>query len=299
MNDLISVVITTYRRNDRLVRALRSAMIQTHTDLEIIVVDDNANEKDEKEINDIINKLGDSRIKIIHNRTNIGGALSRNVGIEASSGDYVAFLDDDDQYLPQKIEKELKVLKEHDKVALVYCWEDMISKKGSLLPGNRNKYRGCCVYKAMQDCIAATSLWLCKKKALNEVGGFTDIPCKQDSFLILKLLLKGYEVDYVPEVLSMYGDDLPNRISTQGHYKRIIGEEKLRDLCRDNYFLLNKLQQEKVEYCFATRLAEHYWAVGKKKESLKCCLKLMEHPFNWMSRLCIKKMLKVIIECLT
>lgn len=295
-SDLVSVVITTYGRSDTLKRAIKSVLKQTYQNLEIIIIDDNANEEKNIEVENIIKSINNPRIRLIQNKKNMGGALARNEGIYASNAEFVAFLDDDDQYLPLKIEKELEVLKKNEKIALVYCWENLIGKGGKVSGSNKKRIRGNCLYEAMQDCIAATSLWLCRKKALLDVGGFTDTPCKQDSYVILKLLINGYELDFVPEILSLYGDDLPDRISTQGHEKRIVGEENLRRLCREHYSLINLKEQKYVEYCFASRLAEHYLAVGRYQEAFDSGIKICKHPFNGMTRACIRGIIRVLMK---
>lgn len=296
MEELVSVVITTYGRNDTLKRAIKSVLNQTHTNLEIIVVDDNASSKGNAEVDTIIQGINDSRVRLIQNEKNLGGALARNEGIYSSNAEFIAFLDDDDQYLPEKIEKELSLLKCNDNTALVYCWENLIGANEKISGSNKRKFKGNCLYAAMQDCIAATSLWLCRKDALLNVGCFTDTPCKQDSYVILKLLLKGYEIDFVPEILSMYGDNLPDRISTQSHEKRIAGEEKLRKLCRDHYSMINDNQKNYVEYCFASRLTEHYLAVGRYKDAFKSGIKMFRHPLKGMTRACVRGVIRVIIK---
>ena len=120
---LVSVVIPTYSRSDTLERALNGILKQTYQNLDIIVVDDNPpNSVYRLFVQQIIKKYAsDQRIRYIQNTQNLGGAGARNVGIEAAKGEYIAFLDDDDEYYPEKIEKQLKVFlnSDSDKLALV------------------------------------------------------------------------------------------------------------------------------------------------------------------------------------
>lgn len=263
MNELISVVITSYGRTDTLTRAIRSLLIQTYSNIEIIVVDDNANESYANEIDKICGFFSDNRIVVIHNPKNLGGALARNEGIKVAKGKYIAFLDDDDEYLPSKIEKQYQLFKDanNSKLALVYCYCKEV-KNGTENRIYQNDITGNCIYEAMKSCIAATSQWMCSKDALVDVGMFSDTPCKQDSLLICKLVVNGYKVDRVPEILSIYNVGASNRISTGSHKKRIIGENILRDYCRKYYEGLQKREIENIEYSFSCRLAEHYFCIS-------------------------------------
>ena len=130
------------------------------------------------------------------------------------------------------------------------------------------------------DCIAATSQWLCKKEALLHVGMFTDTPCKQDSYLMLKLLVNGYSIDRVPEYLSVYNTDSTIRISSGNHEKRIMGEEKLREFCRANYYLIDNVQKKEVEYSFSCRIVEHYLALRDKESFYREIKSVFRHPFR-------------------
>ena len=290
MNDLISVVITSYGRTDTLSRAIESVKNQTYSNIEIIIVDDNSDEVCASKIDNICDSFNDSRIVVIHNATNLGGALARNEGIKAANGEYVAFLDDDDEYLPQKIEKQYQLFKEKNdpKLALVYCYCEEI-KHGRLNHIYKNDIVGNCVYEGMLDCIAATSQWMCKKNALLKVQMFTDTPCKQDSFLICKLLVNGYKLDRVAEILSVYNVGSVNTISTGSHAKRIEGECKLRDYCREKYGLLSSTQIQEVEYRFSCRLVEHYYGINNKQKGFYELKRVLKHPFRIQSLKAIKR----------
>ena len=116
MGCLVSVIIPTYKRKlDYVSNALQSVLNQTYDDIEIIVVDDSPNDFPYRdEIKNYIEKLNDDRVIYIRNEKNLGGSLSRNVGINASRGEYITFLDDDDEYMPGKVEKQLKFMLSND-----------------------------------------------------------------------------------------------------------------------------------------------------------------------------------------
>jgi glycosyltransferase involved in cell wall biosynthesis len=97
----VSIVIPTCNRPFLLNRAIRSVLAQTYQDFEVIVVDDGVKESAEH----VVLAVGDSRIRYIKNETSLGGGGTRNRGITEAQGEYVAFLDDDDEWLPEKLAK--------------------------------------------------------------------------------------------------------------------------------------------------------------------------------------------------
>lgn len=293
MKELVSVVITTFGRIDSLKRAIESVIRQSYENLEIIVVDDNNDLNLKREVSRIVQSFGDSRLKLVVNDKNVGGAVSRNIGIKNSRGNLISFLDDDDEYLPERIEKQVICFDESSSnVALVYTYCVGIKENGKKIY-YKNDFTGSCLFEAMRECIAATSQWLCRKDALQSVGNFSNVPCKQDSTLIVKLLAKGYEIDRVPEVLSIYHDDETERISRQGHDKRINGEETLRNLCRENYDLLSAEEVRNVEYNFYCRLAPHYFATHKLREAFLALVYIFKiHPFSRKTFSCYKHILR-------
>ena len=101
----VSVIIATYRRDESLCRSIASVKNQTYPDVEIIVVDDNADPEWNAVVENVVNFF--DGITYIKNEQNCGSAKTRNIGIFAATGEYITFLDDDDEYLPEKIEKQL------------------------------------------------------------------------------------------------------------------------------------------------------------------------------------------------
>ncbi len=247
MNELVSIIIPTYRRKKGLIKAISSAVKQTYSNIEIIIIDDNDDDNYSKIIKKIINNFKDERIKYFKNNSNLGSALSRNKGITLSKGNYVAFLDDDDEYLENSIEKKLKkIVNDDTNVAMVYGWVRSVDEQGKVLNLYRYKFKGHCLYNGLYDCIAATSQWLCRKEALIKVGGFSKIPSQEDWYLIIKLLEKGYKIDYVPEILNIYHEHSGLRMSTGG-IKNLQGLIEVRNIARKNYIHLKKRERKNIE----------------------------------------------------
>ncbi|ELY77342.1 glycosyltransferase family 2 protein [Natrinema gari] len=104
----VSVIIPTYNRAATLPRAIDSALEQTVDDLEVVVVDDGSTDDTEA----VLAAYEDPRVRPVVHATNQGANVARNTGLEYARGEYVAFLDSDDEWLPEKLERQLAVLEE-------------------------------------------------------------------------------------------------------------------------------------------------------------------------------------------
>lgn len=280
---LVSVIIPTYKR-ESILRAINSVLEQDYPNIEIIVVDDNAEHLDyRKKVEESLSELiNDGKVKLIQTEKNLGGALARNEGIYASSGEFIAFLDDDDWYLPGKISKQVETLKNSD-AAMVYCWSRGETSNGDVVWHNHKSSEGVLPFQAMiDDCIASTSLIMCKREALYNVGLFEDMPCKQDVFLELKLAVNGYEFKCIQEELVVYGncDEGFQRISNVSE-KTVIGFNKVRDYSRNHYDLLSKKEAKYVESVLSFKLCQVAKAIKNKqlyKKEMKISLRNQRNP---------------------
>lgn len=117
---MVSIVVATYRRDESLKAAIISIIAQTYSDIEIVLVDDNADQIWNSKVETIVQDF--KNIKYIQNKVNQGSAETRNIGIRASSGEYITFLDDDDVYLPEKVELQVECMRTNN---ADYCISDM------------------------------------------------------------------------------------------------------------------------------------------------------------------------------
>lgn len=118
---LVSVVIPTFERVTSLRRALESVATQNISDIEVIVVDDGS--RDEcSAIRQTSENMSDLNVRVVRHESNRGGAAARNTGVAHARGQYVAFLDSDDEWLPNKLETQLEIARNQpDYLWLSYC----------------------------------------------------------------------------------------------------------------------------------------------------------------------------------
>ncbi|AOM81653.1 glycosyltransferase family 2 protein [Salisediminibacterium beveridgei] len=220
---LVSVIIPTHNRERTIMRAINSVLSQSYQTFEIIIVDDNSNDNTVG----LVNEIEDNRIKIIKLSSNQGAAKARNIGINESSGEYLAFLDSDDEWLPTKLDKQVKMFENADeKIGLIYS-SIIIDLKGSRNIGMVAKARGN-IYTAQiyEDQVSPTSTYLLKKECIDKIGGFDEsLPARQDYDFVTRLSLE-YDVDYVKDALVILYQDENNRI-TNNLEKRIYGHQQV------------------------------------------------------------------------
>ena len=111
---LVSVIVTTYNRQELLKETIDSILAQTFTDFELIVVDNYSN----YDFNEHIQSFNDKRIRSFQNQNNGIIALNRNIGIKAAKGEYIAFCDDDDLWVKEKLQKQIDIFDKYDVIAV-------------------------------------------------------------------------------------------------------------------------------------------------------------------------------------
>lgn len=246
-------------------KAINSVLKQTYTNIELIVIDDNdSTSKHRKENRELLQKYSNLRnVRYIENEENVGGAVSRNKGIELARGKYIAFLDDDDEFCNDKLELQLDKLLSNN-CDLVYCHCRGIDINNNTIWINKNRYRDNPLYESMIKCVANTSLWLCKREVMIEIGGFEDVPAKQDLITMIKLLGEGYKIDYVDKVLVNYLIHEDKISSDKPTERAFIGYNGLRNVSRGYYSKLSQEQIKNVEYILARTILLQ--AIGLKKK---------------------------------
>jgi glycosyltransferase involved in cell wall biosynthesis len=182
----VSVVIPTYNRRTALARAIRSVVAQSCRDWELIVVDDASTDETEG----VVRSFGDRRLLYVRHTQNRGGSAARNSGIGRAQGRYVAFLDSDDEWFPEKLAGDIAAFTSSgDGVGLVYCGKELVDPDGRLLLRRIPTVQGD-VYRQLlaHDFIGSCSRVAVRKDVLEAVGGFDEnLPSAQDWDMWLKV----------------------------------------------------------------------------------------------------------------
>ncbi len=176
---LVSVIIPTYKRPDFLKRAICSVLNQTHKNIEVIVVDDNnPNSEGRRLTEDVMQEfLENPQVKYIKHEKNKNGSAARNTGFRNSKGELIALLDDDDEFLPEKIESQIKCLSAKDET-FGACYSNYlrIGEDGKLLDKNRESREGFLYLEALKRNLFTQggSNLLIKREMFQAINGFDE-----------------------------------------------------------------------------------------------------------------------------
>lgn len=207
----VSVIIPTYKRSTYLYSAIESVLKQTYQNIEVIVVDDNDpdsewREKTKKVINEYSN---DKRVRYIEHPKNMNGAVARNTGIKAASGEVICFLDDDDKYRENRIKEVVDFFESNKDMHAVYCgWNRYGNDFIPNLEGNL-AYEVLCGDLV----ILSNSISILKEDAIKIGGWDEELRRNQEAGFLLRYFLNGGKIGKIQKVLIDYNMDDRSNVS--------------------------------------------------------------------------------------
>lgn len=218
----VSAVLCTHRRPAVLRRAIASVVAQTMAEIELVVVDDASGD----ETAEVVRSFGDPRVRLVQNEVNLGLSASRNVGIAAARGDYIGFLDDDDEWLPEKSSKQAAALDAAPaEVGAAWCfqaWQLGDQERVKSIPLDGDVYR-----KLEKVDVAMMQALLVRRAVFDVVPPFDpELPMYDDYGWTLHLA-RAFRLVTVPEVLVRM-HSTPGSMS-QSPAKRIAAIDRLLD----------------------------------------------------------------------
>ncbi len=229
--DLVSVIIPYFKKKKYIINSVKSVLNQTYENLEIIIIYDDENQNDLEFIQKI--KKKDKRIFIVQNLKNMGAGESRNIGINSSKGKYIAFLDADDTWQNDKLNKQINFMKtnNYEITHTSYCIVDESQKIiGKRIA--RNFFR---LNELLKSCDIGTSTVIIKKNLINDNVKFASLKTKEDYVLWLKLLEKNAKIYGLDEILTFWTKSKTS-LSSSTLQKLIDGFRVYYEYMNFNYF---------------------------------------------------------------
>lgn len=261
----VSVVIPTYNRSALLEKSVRSVLDQTYKNYEILVIDNSSQDNTAQ----MLASLNDERIKSyqINNRGII--ARSRNLGLQKALGAYIAFLDDDDLWEKDKLEKQVAYMKSHPHCGLVYTSIQVIdenNKRGELIRNTRKTKEGKVFRELIKGNFISQLTVLMRREVLDSVGYLDEdasIKSLEDYEYWLRISLK-HVVGYIDEPLGLY------RVHSSGvsknHNSYRINQFVLERLLKDPDTENKDVIKERI-YSLYAKSAVYNWKTSNRKES--------------------------------
>ena len=258
MNKLVSVIIPTYSRPTYIIRGIESVLKQSYSPIEIIIVDDNGEGtiqqlETEKILNGYINSC---KVKYIKHQTNKNGSAARNTGFKNCNGDYITFLDDDDEMSVDKIRLQIEAIESssNKKVGASYCG-CIITQKGKIVtktPATKSGNFG----KAMllgKWRMGSGSNILLKREAVERIGGFDEsFRRHQDTEFAIRFF-RYYDIEAVNKYLLIkHNDSKPLRPRSREYIKI---EQHFLDRFANDIHAMPPEEEKQVYYNSYMRLA--------------------------------------------
>tara|TARA_B100000963_G_C22577945_1_gene649432 strand:- start:853 stop:1599 length:747 start_codon:yes stop_codon:yes gene_type:complete len=201
--DLVSVIIPYYKKRNFVRESLNSVVNQSYDNLEILIIYDDTNLNDYEFLLKI-SKL-DSRIKIIKNNMKLGAGFSRNIGIEKSNGKYIAFLDADDTWSPDKLKSQISFMKQND-YKISHTSYYIIDEKKKLI-GQRKARDLLSINDILKSCdIGLSTVVLEKNVVIHNKIKFPKLATKEDFVFWLMLLKKNHKFYAQDKYLTNWTD---------------------------------------------------------------------------------------------
>ena len=196
----VSVILPTYNRAHLLPRAIESVFSQTSSDWELIVVDDGSTDETPQGIRPY---LADPRVRFIRKEGEGVTARTRNAGVRIAQGEYVAFLDDDDLFLPEKLERQVAWMDAHPPIGLLYSSIQVVDgemKPLRVMPPNPGRS----FLELFQENFIQVAAVLVRRKCFDRVGFFDESLSGSEDYLMWLKIAGQFPIDYLPEPLAIY-----------------------------------------------------------------------------------------------
>ena len=229
--DLVSVIIPYYNKKKFINKTINSAINQTYKHIEILIVYDDENIDDLKFINEI--KKKDQRIVVIQNKKKKGAGTSRNIGISNSNGKYIAFLDADDIWETNKLEKQIKFM-DTNNLDISHTSYYVVDEKKNIL-GKRFAKNFFLLNELLKSCDIGLSTVIIKKDLINDEIKFPALKTKEDFVLWLQLLRNGKKIYALNEYLTFWTKS-KHSLSSSTYQKILDGFRVYHKYMKFNFF---------------------------------------------------------------
>jgi len=274
---LISIITPTYNREAFLPAAIESVLAQSYKEFELIIVDDGSTDNSRELINAYADK--DPRVKYLY-QENQRQSVARNYALSIAKGDFICFLDSDNYWPHDKLEKSLKAFEQHPEADIVYGDCITIDEQGNELHrNNMRRYSGSIAALLLKDNFVSMNTTMTRRKCFNEMGGMSGKRRVADDYDLWLKFSARYRFQYIPEFLAYYRV-MENQISSNKKLRFETNEKIILDFLAAFPDAVSKYEKKAGLTAFYTRKARHYAASDKKEAYKAIRIALGINPFS-------------------
>lgn len=226
---MISVVVPTYNRANLLSRAIDSVLGQTYRDFDLWIIDDGSTDHTDEVVQKALKDDTENRVHYVRTE-NSGVASARNRGVRDSAGEWIAFLDSDDRWHPEKLARQIALIRRQPQIEFAHTGETWIRNGIRVNPPKKYAKSGGNVFEeSLPVCMIGSSTVLLTRRLFEESGGFDeDFPVCEDYDLWLRITAD-HPVGWVDEPLTIKYGGHRDQLSTT---HKAMDSWRIRSLCR-------------------------------------------------------------------
>lgn len=278
LNKLVSVIVPTYARPINLCRAIDSVLAQSYSPIEIIVVDDNGDGTEQQKATENVLRyyIEQKKIKYIKHDLNKNGSAARNTGLRFSQGSFVNFLDDDDCFDSQKIEKQVTDLEARKEFDASYCNTLLYGKRRTRY--RKNIQEGNLTFELLTGKVEFnTSTILFRRNALLDINGWDERFCRHQDWELMVRFFRSHKICVTsPELFLLKKYETQNVLNRNPIKSIDYREFFLKEMAMD----IDKLPRSREVYRWQREmLSLVLMATGAKKEGRRQFLKIFSYGF--------------------
>ena len=298
----VSVIIPTYNRAAMLPRAVNSVLAQTFADFELLIVDDCSADQTPE----VVAGFADPRIRSFRHCRNGGTAKTRNTGIANARGEYIAFLDDDDEYLPPNLEQQVAVLDAASpEVGLSYVWNSQVGPSGEVVRTVCRTHSGYVFDKALAMgfslTVGSAALF---RRAVFEVAGYFDESLRraEDNEFQFRFA-RHFSIVPVPELLMRYYIGHPSKSNPHNITKQELANRRNNALRHQRTYAADLAANRCARAALWRHIAKIEWQMGSRvRWILSFARALVTHPDTgflacwwWLRRLLGSRLQRLLV----
>lgn len=278
---LVSVITATYNRADYLGLCIESVLGQTYPNVEHLLVDDGSTDNTQAVVD---RYLADPRLRFAR-QTNSGQATARNAGLRMARGEFICFLDSDNVWKRDKIERQLRLMGRHPEADVIYGNQEVIDEDGQVLPMPEHKrmkrYSGRITDNLLLDNFVSFNTAMIRRRCFDVITGFDQNVRAGDDYDLWLRFSAHFNFLHVPEVFGQYRV-MKNQISSDKERRFNSNKAMLERFIAAHPELVDEAKQRFVWSRFHVRRGRTRASAGRRTDALKDYLTALRlRPFSW------------------
>lgn len=262
---LVSVITPTYNRADFIGEAVESVLSQTYPNFEFLIVDDGSEDNTAAVLEPY---LADRRVKLFR-QDNQGQSIARNLALAEATGEFICFLDSDNYWPLDKLEKQVRVFEQHPDTDVLYGDNVIINELGQEISRkNMSRYSGRIARHMIKDNCVAMNTTMTRRHCFNQMGGMSGKRRVADDYDLWLRFSAQFLFRYEPEYWAWYRV-MEDQISSDKTRRFRVNEEIIRDFRRDFPQALSAKEFDAGFAHFYLRKGRYLGSVGSKADGLK------------------------------